>query len=166
MEFIELLDEQGNKIGIMHARSKGNPTPAGTYFAVVEVWVRTKDKKLLLIQRHPDKDFGLKWECPGGTVRYAEAPQTAVKRELFEETRILIPCESFTYLGITKHKNWFCHSYTVDIDTANTKIILQNKECVNYKFVDIDKVDDIQDELTEGHKKTFLKYRDKIVMVN
>lgn len=165
MEFIDLLDEQGNKLGKMYARSKGNPTPEGTYFAVVEVWVRIKDC-LLLIQRHSEKDFGLKWECPGGTVRSTETPLVAVKRELFEETRILLPCEQFTYLGVIKRDNWFCHSYLANLESVDIKIKLQDEECVDYKYVDIRKMDDFLGELTAGHKETFFKYRDKIVSVN
>lgn len=165
MEFIELLDEQGNKLGKKHARSKGNPTPAGTYFAVVEAWVKLANNKLLLLQRRKEKDFGLQWECAGGTVRYGETPIQAISRELFEETGILIPCEKFTYLGVTKRYNWFCHSYIVNLDSVDVIIELQSDECADCKLVSIDQMEGILDELTEGHKETFLKYRDKIVSV-
>lgn len=165
-DIIELLDENGEKTGEKFIRKFGCRPPDGKYFAVVEVWVRLSKQRLLLIQRHPKKDFGLKWECPGGTVRIAETTLDAVKRELFEETQIIVPCEKFVYLGVTKRSNWFCHSYLLDIDGYGIKIKLQSEEVVASRFVDICEMQNFVDELTDGHKETFLKYIEKITSVN
>lgn len=166
-EIIELLDERGEKSGEKFVRKKGCLPPKGKFFAVVEAWVRVANSKLLLIQRHPNKDFGLEWECPGGTVRLGETPIEAVKRELHEETRIDAPYEKFTYLGVTQNNNWFCYSYLLDVGKDIEQIIeLQDIEVVAYKFVDIGAMEDYLDMLTKGHRGTYLKYRDQINSVS
>lgn len=165
-DLIELYDENGNNTGKRQERTKGNVTPEGTYFSVVEAWVKTVDGKLLLLQRHKDKDFGLKWECPGGTVALGESVNEAIVRELYEETGIIADESRFTYLGVTKHSNWFCHSYLLNLGCARIDVRLQKEECTDYKYVGLNETKGILEELTEGHRETYLKYRDKLVSIN
>lgn len=162
-DLIELLNEQGEKTGERFVRRHGMLPPSDKYFAVVEVWVRLSKSKLLLVQRHPNKDFGTQWECPGGTVRITETLPAAVRRELFEETGIRAPIDKFVPLGVTKRSNWFCNSFLLDVDEPDVKIKLQETETVAYRFVGFDETDDFVGNLTEGHRETFLKYRGKII---
>ena len=45
--------------------------------------------RLLICQRSPEGDFPNQWEFPGGKIEPGEAPQTALRRELFEELGII-----------------------------------------------------------------------------
>lgn len=165
-DLIELLNDWGEKTGERFVRKHGVLPPSNKYFAVVEVWVRLSRSKLLLVQRHPNKDFGNQWECPGGTVRITETPSIAVRRELFEETGIRAPKRKLVPLGVTKHNNWFCHSFLLDLDEPDVKIKLQERETVAYKFVGVDETEEFIGNLTEGHRETFLKYRGRIASVD
>lgn len=166
-EVIERLTETGEPLSKSkvrrYVRTKGVAVPADIRFAVVEIWV-VINGQLLLLQRHPDKDFGLKWECPGGTVRYGEKYPESAQRELYEETGIFAEETEFTYLGVTKRSNWFCHSYLLNLaDKTEPKVNLQKEECVDCKLISINEIEGFLIELTEGHKETFLKYRDAIL---
>ena len=49
-----------------------------------------KDNKYLIVQRNKSKDFGLKWEFPGGKVEKNESFRMALIREIKEELNIYI----------------------------------------------------------------------------
>lgn len=40
----------------------------GEYHLAADIWVINENNKILITQRHPDKNFGLLWECSGGAV--------------------------------------------------------------------------------------------------
>jgi len=50
--------------------------------------------RILLVQRLPDKDYPLMWECPGGKVEPEETHEQALKRELREEVGIEVELAS------------------------------------------------------------------------
>lgn len=165
-EVIERLAEDGKppskRRKFCYVREKGTAVPSDIYFAVVEIWVKANGK-LLLLQRSRNKDFGLKWECPGGTVRFGEKYVEAAQRELFEETGIFVDEKELAYLGQTKRSNWICHSFLAEIDAdVDEKVRLQREECADFKLVSIEDMNGFTCELTEGHLETFLKYCDVI----
>ncbi len=43
------------------------------YHIVTDIWTINLEGKLLLTQRHPDKTFGLWWECTGGSAKVGKA---------------------------------------------------------------------------------------------
>jgi len=51
------------------------------------------ENRFLLLQRHPEKSYGLHWNLPAGKVESKEDPHLAAQREIFEETGILISLE-------------------------------------------------------------------------
>ena len=71
------------KTGIDHTR--GEILPRNLYHIVVEVWTVIENKRILLTQRHPDKPWGLLWECTGGSILKNESSLEGAKRELSEE---------------------------------------------------------------------------------
>ena len=95
MEIWDILDKNGNPKGYTHLR--GEPVADGDYHLVVDVFVTTPDKKLLLMRRHPDKPFGDSWEITGGSAVAGEESLTAAQRELAEETGLNLPKENFEF---------------------------------------------------------------------
>ena len=50
--------------------------------------------EFFIAQRNREKDFGLKWEFPGGKVEPRETFEDALKREIKEELKISISIKS------------------------------------------------------------------------
>ncbi len=136
MEIWDILDKNGNRKGYTHER--GKPLTDGDYHLVVEVFVTTPDKKLLLMRRHPDKSFGDTWELTGGSVVAGENSLTAVQRELAEETGIDLPEEAFEFVRATVGNHAIYHLYHVKADITADDIILQENETVGAVIVTAD----------------------------
>jgi len=52
---------------------------------IVTAAIIHKEEKILIAQRKKDADHGLKWEFPGGKLRFAEDPRDGLRREIKEE---------------------------------------------------------------------------------
>lgn len=65
-----------------------------------------------MTQRHPDKPWGLKWECSGGSVLAGESVIEGVQRELREETGIILSEDKLKYLGKTVMQDRRCIMHT------------------------------------------------------
>lgn len=57
------------------------------------------ENKVLLLKRHPEKSHGSHWNLPAGKLEKFETPLQAAKRELFEESGILVSDELLLPLG-------------------------------------------------------------------
>lgn len=141
MELWDILDENGNPKGYTHER--GKPVSDGDYHLVVEVFVTTPDKKLLLMRRHPAKPFGDSWEITGGSAVAGEDSLTAVQRELSEETGINLPKESFEFRSVHKGRHAIYHFYHVQADITLDDIVLQENETVGALLVTADKFSEL-----------------------
>ncbi len=133
MELWDILDENGAPKGYTHER--GKPVADGDYHLVVEVFVTTPDKKLLLMRRHPDKPFGDSWEITGGSAVAGENSLTAVQRELSEETGISLPKEVFEFRKPFVGNHAIYHFYHAEADITLNDIVLQENETVGARLV-------------------------------
>lgn len=86
----------------------------GLLHVVVSVWVKDRRGNILLTQRHHNKPWGLKWECSGGFVLAGESAIDGARRELREETGIMLSRDRLKYLG---------------------KIVMQDRHCIMHTFL-------------------------------
>ena len=56
--------------------------------------VLKEGNEFFIAQRNREKDFGLKWEFPGGKVESGETFEDALKREIKEELKVSISIKS------------------------------------------------------------------------
>lgn len=138
MELWDILDENGKPKGYTHER--GKPVADGDYHLVVEVFVTTPDKKLLLMRRHPDKPFGDSWEITGGSAVAGEDSLTAIQRELSEETGISLAKESFSFRSTHRGNHAIYHFYHAEADISVNDIVLQENETVGARLVTADEL--------------------------
>lgn len=159
-EIWDIIDKNGKSLGITWERANRKNIPEGMYHLCVEVCVKIGDK-LLITQRHPDKDEGLKYDVPGGAVVAGEDVLAGAVRELFEEAGIAVePCE-LKELGRLTNGNVYAVSYLVSLNEM-PEIKLQESEVVGYKLVTKSELAEMMDELTRGTRSRYLVYKDKI----
>ena len=163
-EIWELVDINENKTGVMIERGTNTPIPQGMYHTAVDIWTKSKDGKILLTQRHPNKDWGLKWECSGGAIVAGESPVDSAKRELEEETGITVSEEKVVYLGKTIMENYQCIMYTYIVFLSDdVELKLQPEEVVDAKWVDFVELENMKAEIVESLWDRYLQFRTKIV---
>ena len=159
-EIWDIVDKDGEKIGVMWERTNHDKIPDGMYHPCVEVWVRIGEK-LLITQRHPEKSEGLKYDVPGGAVVSGEDMLTGAMRELSEEAGIVLPAEDFKLIGTMTNGNVYAASYLVSLN-KEPEIKLQATEVVGYKLVTAEELEQMTDELTRGTKRRYLLYKNHI----
>lgn len=163
-EIWELVDINENKTGVMIERGTNTPIPQGMYHTAVDIWTKSKDGKILLTQRHPNKAWGLKWECSGGAIVAGESPVDSAKRELEEETGITVSEEKVVYLGKTIMENYQCIMYTYIVFLSDdVELKLQPEEVVDAKWVDFVELENMKAEIVESLWDRYLQFRTKIV---
>ncbi|MDE7243643.1 MAG: NUDIX domain-containing protein [Oscillospiraceae bacterium] len=85
-ELWDAYDRDGKPLGFDLVR--GEPFPEGAWHLVADIFSVTKDGRVLLTRRHPEKSWGGYWEYTGGSVLKGETPLQGALRELREETGI------------------------------------------------------------------------------
>lgn len=66
-EIWDAYDVGCDKLGFDIYRDE--PAHENVYHTVVEIYVITKNNRVLITQRRPDKSYPLKWENAGGSIR-------------------------------------------------------------------------------------------------
>ena len=160
-EIWDLVDKNGNKLGVKWLRKNHDFIPEGMYHPAVEVWVKIGDK-LLLEQRHPDKTEGLLYDCPGGAVVSGEEFLDAALRELYEEVGIRADGDDITLLGTHIHGCCYAISYILKLDLL-PPLTLQPSEVVGFRLVEASGLENIADEITGGTLRRYIAYKDRIV---
>lgn len=140
-EYWDLYDCNRKPLGKLHRR--GDEIPAGEYHLVVEIWKRNDAGQFLLSRRHPDKPFGLYWECTGGSVVAGEDSRTGAQRELEEELGISVSGDELKYVFTSVNERNTNSIYDVyelrwNGDIADLKF--QEGEVVDAKWVSFDEL--------------------------
>ena len=156
-EMWDLVDKDGNKVGIKWPREDHGKIPDGLYHPCVEVWVKIGDN-ILLTLRHPDKSEGGKYDCPGGGVVSGEELIDAAMRELMEEVGISVNKEEMWLLGAVGGRRAYAASYLVCLDSL-PKLVLQPTEVVGYRLAGEREIQEMENQLTVGTYRRFLLYR-------
>ena len=135
-EVWDAYDISGNKLGFDLFR--GESIPDNVYHMVVEIYVFTKDNKVLTTQRHPDKSYPLKWENTGGSVLKGENIFQGAVRELYEETGIKVSEFDLKFVYTEARHPVIYNCFVTIIENENIEITLQDGETVDYKFLPYD----------------------------
>lgn len=148
MEILDILDENGNKLGIQ--KSKKECYKEGYWFRSVHIWILNNKKELLLQKRSPNKStFPNLWAVSvSGHVQAGESSMDTVLREIKEELGLDVNKEKCKYLFTLKRENIFdkcinrvfddIYILVLNIDVKNTK--LQKSELCEIKYFDYEKL--------------------------
>ena len=135
MEYWDLYNENREKINKKHLRSNINELNPGEYHIVVNIWIINEQNEILITQRHPNKEFGLKWECPGGSIIAGEDSITGALREVEEEIGIKLNKENGRLIHTRKREMDFKDTYLFKVNINIKKTKLQKNEVINIKLV-------------------------------
>lgn len=160
MELWDVYDEHRKLSGRTHVR--GVPLGEGEYHIVADVWTVNAKSEILLTQRHPDKPYGLLWECTGGSVLAGETSREGALRELAEEVGIHALERDLKLIHTICLKERFVDTYITRQDVTLKDLKLQAEEVVDAKFVVFDELMDMWRQGIVVPKSRFLLYKDKI----
>lgn len=132
-ELWDLYDINKRKIGKHIKRGMG--LKRGEYHLAVDIWVINKNNNILITQRHPQKNFGLLWECSGGAAISEETTLDAAIRELSEETGLRPNLDKFNYIGTHIGENYILDTYLVNMEVEIERLNLQKEEVVSAQIV-------------------------------
>lgn len=139
-ELWDLYDENRRPLDRLHRR--GDPLPEGAYHLVVQVWIRDGRGRFLISRRHPDKPFGLYWECTGGSVTAGEDSRSGAMREVGEELGISLKPEQLTLMSVRRRDDYsdFCDDWLARWDGELDQLRLQDSEVVDAKWANYDEL--------------------------
>ena len=137
-ELWDIYDSIRSPIGRTAVR--GEPMPPEDFHLVVLAWILSADGRILLMKRSPEKHGGGLWSTPGGSAIAGEDSLTAVLRETFEESGIILPPDSgrLIYQHSIPRDNGGCSAhydhwlFRHDINPA--EITFQPGETCGYRF--------------------------------
>lgn len=159
-EIWDIINENGEPLGITWERKKCIEIPAGMYHPCVEIWVKIGDR-LIVTQRHPNKSEPLKYDVPGGAVVAGEDVRSGAWRELSEEVGILVDPDELIEIGRMTSGNVYAVSYLIELN-AVPQITIQPTEVVSYKLVVQSELEAMLADLTKGTCRRYLAYKDRI----
>lgn len=163
MEQWDIYDK--NKVLTGKTMERGNTLEEGHYHLVVGIWTVTEDGRILLTQRHADKDCGLMWECSGGGVLAGESSLEGAVRELEEEVGIKADKEELAFLGSILTEKFFVDSYLYKGNVKLEDLILQEKEVVDARLVTLEEFEKMHEEglIVEAMVEEFKAYQSQIL---
>lgn len=163
MEDWDLYNEDKELLG--KTIKRGEKLEEGEYHLVVGIWTVTPEGKILLTQRHPDKDFGLLWECSGGGVFAGESSIEGAVRELKEEIGVEVTEAGLQFMGSLRTKHYFVDSYLYVADIDLKMLNLQKEEVVDAKLVTLEEFEAMNKEglIVEAMVAEFRLYQDKLL---
>lgn len=144
MEYIDVLDENGNKLNIV--RNRQLIYKLGNWHRTVHVWVLNSKNELLIQKRTKDKEtFPGLWAISiAGHVRSGESSFEAAIREVEEEIGLKVNINDLNFLFSLKrnqaYKDGMIHVhddiYLLEIDLDILNISIQKEELTEIKFID------------------------------
>lgn len=160
MELWDLYDEERNPLHKTHVR--GMPMPEGTYHIVSDVWTITPEGNVLLSQRHPDKPYGMLWECNGGSVQVGETGIEGALRELSEEVGIQAAPKDLIPIHTIRLVERFVDTYITRQEICLEELRLQAEEVVDARLVSFEELNRMWEQGLVVPKMRFQLYRDVI----
>lgn len=160
MEYLDILDENGNKTGEKDTRE--NIHKLGLLHSEVAAFIYTDTGKVVLQKRKSNKaTYAGVWSITGGHVLTGEKNEEAIIREIKEEINIKIEKERVEFVTIYKSKkvkddiinNKFFSIYIVKISEEEfNKIEMQNEELEDIKLFSIDEIEALLDSDDKHYK--------------
>lgn len=165
-ELFDARDKNENKLGFDIIR--GENYPKGAYHWVVDVFVVNEKGEILTTKRDYSKGWGGLWEVTGGSVLKGESLFAGAKRELYEETGILVEEDALHLFATSfypEELQSIYKAFMVFVNMGQQVIQLQVDETIDYQFLPLDEF--LQFIQTDAYVTTlyerFLEYKENFL---
>ena len=170
MEYFDVLNEEGNKTGVV--KSRGEVHRDGDWHRAAHVWAIDSKRELLMQKRAPNKDsHPNKWDMAiGGHLLAGDDSITAAIREAKEELGLDLDKKDLEYLFAGKTQiilndgkfinNSFSDTYLLKRDFDISEISFDKAEIVELKFIsflELEKLFHAKDSNLVPHDEEFRK---------
>ena len=132
MEFFDVVNKDRKPLG--YTKKRGLKLEESEYNVGVEIWIFNKNK-LLMTKRSLNKTHPGEWEVPGGCSKSGETSIDTIIRETKEEIGISINNNDCKLIDTVIYKKQFVDIYKSNKDVDLNRIILQDDEVCDIKFV-------------------------------
>lgn len=160
MEYLDILDENGNKTGEKDTRESIHKL--GLLHSEVAAFIYTNTGKVILQKRKSNKaTYAGVWSVTGGHVLAGENNEDAIIREIKEELNLNIKKEKVIFVTTYKSKkvkddvinNKFFSIYNVEISEDQFyKIKIQKEELEDIKLFSIEEIESIMNSGDKQYK--------------
>lgn len=133
-EIIQIYNKNREKLNKKIIRNKDSFLP-NEFALVVNVWIITKSKRIILTKRHPNKRWGNSFECTCGYAIDQETTLETAVREIQEEIGLTIKKENLILLNTNYFTNQIVDTYIYFIDKKVKDIELDENEITKCIFV-------------------------------
>lgn len=166
MDYLDILDEQGNKTGQSKLHSLVHKH--GDWHACAHVWLVNSKNQVLLQKRSSNlRVYPNLWaNTASGHVKAGESPEEAILRELLEELGLEITKDDLKF-GFTdknqdiENNNQIDYIYFVKKDIPNLEILIFDKnEVSEIAWHDLDKFEQEKRSYDSKHVPKSKKYVD------
>lgn len=152
MEYWDIYDKDEKPTGRTMKRNDWC-LKEGEYHLTVIGAVRRSDGRYLITKRVATKGWGAGWwEVSGGGCRAGETSAQAMKRELSEETGLVVD-DMTQFYQFTYHRenpgqgdNYFVDVYLIQKDFDESDIHIQESEVADYRLATADEIREIADQ--------------------
>ena len=132
MELFDVVNKYRKPLG--YKKQRGAKLEEDEYNVGIEIWI-FNNKKLLMTQRSLNKSHPGEWEVPGGCSIAGEISTDTLIREAYEEIGIKLNKNNYQLLDTIIYKKQFVDVYKSNMIVNIDKIILQEEEVSDIKFV-------------------------------
>ncbi len=156
-ELIDVYDRDRKHTGLTISRV-GAKLGENQYMLYTLAILEDLDGRMLLTRRSLDKRWGAGWwEIPGGGVHAGESTSEAVRREVREETGLILgdeplePVYSYQNTDLARGDNYIVDIYRVRLDFSLDDVKLLEGETIDARLCDPDELRELHEAETVLH---------------
>lgn len=162
MEYLQVFDEEKNKINEKISRGNKFTLKDGKHFMVVVIFIENNEGKFLLQKTSSNRDSCI--ATTGGHVSFGDDGFKTVIKEVKEELGLTLLDNEIKYVDTFDYEIGFLEIYYVKKDIDKNRLVLQEEEVCDVNWYTIDEIKELinDDKLRKGNIKAFnqvLEYR-------
>ena len=157
MEYLQVFDENKNKLDEKVNREEKYNLPSNRRFMIVLIFIENEKGEFLLQRTSKSRHSCI--ATTGGHVTYGDSALETVIKECKEELGINISADNIHYVDYVLYKNCFLETFYTKMELDPSKLVLQTDEVESVKWYSKDEIAEFinNNELRDGNIKPYEK---------